>query len=134
MANNYIMISSTGSSASAVKLTVKYDTWRRLKSADSEFVGLDGDLTVSIGTASAKTLWEFTAYANVTPDAGYCSLANLEIYLKSQTSASRLNWFQDVYGAGFAAKSSGAWDPRPLAGDTYGANETYEVVMRVRQA
>ena len=134
MANSYVMISSSGSLTGALKLTVKYGTWRRSKPADDEFIGLDGDTNISIGAASGKTLWQFTAYVKVTPDAGYVSLDQLEAYLKSQTLASRMNFFQDVYGNGHAAKSSGVWDPVPTAGDTFGANELYEVPVRVREA
>ncbi|MFZ4773929.1 MAG: hypothetical protein ACOYM3_01110 [Terrimicrobiaceae bacterium] len=127
MALDHIILSNTALISDGTQFKVKYDTWKRSKPAYETGVGLNADAYQNVGAANAKWAWQATIYAT------YNTLAQLEVYATTQTASLRTLKFQDVYGTVFDVLWMGPFLPAPASGDLNGANELYEVEMKLVQ-
>lgn len=129
---SYVIISSTGNIADGKRLPVEYGTWKRSKPSAEVFTGLNADTSASVGADSDKWEWEFTG---LTTANGTTTDAALEG--AGQTVAT---WFgarvvkiTDVYGVTHDAVITNGFNPHETTGGINGANELFEVPMRLKQ-
>lgn len=131
MANPYVKISNTGSTA-GYKI-VPVENWQPMKPDADIFTGLDGDTTISIGAAATKWEWQFTALVQSTAAAGTAAWIDMQAYLNPTSAASAALKFQSVEGVDYDVAIPSGYQPTFLTNGVNGDNEYARLTVRVRQ-
>ena len=111
-----------------LKVTVR--EWHPSKAAGTAGVGIGGDAWLSRGVAAQKWTWEFIARFQWTPATGYASKANMELWA---TAMAGYLTMVDVYGATYAVQWESPWLWSADSNESAGADEWYEVKVKLRQ-